>query len=94
VHHPGHEDELLWAEWATHAGPLALGPVLHVDTAWPVDVPALAELVVLLGGDAPRPRSSTTGIGADEASSEHHNPRGAADVPADVPSGARDPAGQ
>ncbi|MET4096567.1 putative kinase [Arthrobacter sp. UYCu712] len=45
VHHPGHEDELLWAEWAGNAEPLALGPVLQVDTARPVDVPGLTERV-------------------------------------------------
>jgi glucokinase len=40
VRHPGHggvtEDEV--AAWAADAGPLALGPVLEVDTTGPVEV--------------------------------------------------------
>ncbi len=47
MHHPGHDDGLLWADWAGNAVPLAVGPVLRVDTAHPVDVPALAERVSL-----------------------------------------------
>ncbi len=42
VHHSGHSDPLLWNEWAGNAGPLALGPVLEVDTSLPVDVAAVA----------------------------------------------------
>jgi predicted kinase len=52
VHHPVHDDDPLWAEWAGNARPLDLGPVLHVDTAQPVDVPALSRQVgQLLGLD-------------------------------------------
>jgi hypothetical protein len=45
--HPAHdgvdEDEI--AGWAADAGPLALGPVLEVDTTRPVDVQAVAAWV-------------------------------------------------
>jgi predicted kinase len=52
VHHPVHDDDVLWAEWAGNAGPLDLGTVLQVDTARPVDVPALSRQVgQLLGLD-------------------------------------------
>jgi hypothetical protein len=47
VRHPGHDgvgdDEI--AGWAAEAGPLALGPVLEVDTTAPVDVGAVASWV-------------------------------------------------
>jgi glucokinase len=47
VRHPGHDgvgdDEI--AGWAGDAGPLALGPVLEVDTTAPVDVDAVAAWV-------------------------------------------------
>ncbi|AGZ45966.1 AAA family ATPase [Actinoplanes friuliensis] len=34
-----------WAGWATQAEPLALGPVLRIDTSRPVDIPALSTAV-------------------------------------------------
>ena len=47
VRHPGHDgvgdDEI--AAWAADAGPLALGPVLEVDTTAPVDLEAVAAWV-------------------------------------------------
>lgn len=41
VHHAAHLDDEVWSQWARQAGPLALGPVLEVNTESPVDVPPL-----------------------------------------------------
>lgn len=44
--HPVHPDalrlETVWEHWVATAGPLALTPVIRVDTSRPVDIPALA----------------------------------------------------
>ncbi|WP_033213468.1 AAA family ATPase [Kitasatospora phosalacinea] len=55
---PGEPDDR-WAAWSRAAAPLALGPVHRVDTAGPVDVPALAAALRRMGpansGDEPAP---------------------------------------
>ncbi|WP_392667321.1 AAA family ATPase [Streptomyces sp. LN785] len=48
--HPVHLDDQLesdarWEMWSREAQPLGLGPVIHVDTTRPVDIPLLAKQI-------------------------------------------------
>jgi len=54
VHADGRDLAADWARWAQQGAPLALGPVLRVDTRGPVDVAALAQRVVAALGRDPR----------------------------------------
>ncbi|WP_405010093.1 AAA family ATPase [Kitasatospora sp. NBC_01539] len=52
VHLDGHPDsDEQWESWSRTAGPLGLGPVHHVDTTRPVDVPLLARHIRETGGE-------------------------------------------
>ncbi|WP_412539082.1 AAA family ATPase [Longispora sp. K20-0274] len=53
VHGDGHRLATDWPRWAAEAAPLALTPVVRVDTGGPVDVAALARTVRNLLATAP-----------------------------------------
>ncbi|MFE6969347.1 AAA family ATPase [Isoptericola sp. NPDC057653] len=61
VHADGRDLAADWARWAEHGAPLALGPVLRVDTGGPVDVTLLAHRVAaVLSGRDPRRTGTAT----------------------------------
>ena len=56
IHHDTRDMTDEWARWTADGQPLALGPVLRVDTTAPVDTPRLAKAVVeQLGAVTPTP---------------------------------------
>jgi predicted kinase len=62
-----HGDER-WAYWARTARPLALGPVLRVDTTGPVDLPAVVAWVAAAATEQPGGAADRQGYGSGSRS--------------------------